>query len=463
MAEVIVEGEEQASEIRRGVGEPTSESRRRRPEAHDARRDEGPELAQLRAVGTAFLRARPFIVAPVALGQGAILATADVPSAQRLALGVAIAAMLALFTVEAVLVRRRLVNPRWLFGSLALTAAGIALGILLSGGVSSPLLVLIMAPLVVAFAAFGRRPRAAWLLVGVLLAVVGVGLCEVAGVLPWTGLPEPAVGAMRLVAFAGAVALAWTGVARLAGAYAEAARQLAGLRLEAVAAATTRLREVEQMSAKVAHELKNPLAAVKALLQLEAQRETSERGARRLGVALGEIDRMEGLVRDYLAFARPLAELRREPVAVGELVADVATLLVAQATRRDVGVVVQASSGGGPSAYPADRARLREALFNLLANAVEASPAGTSVTVELAVVGPDLRITISDRGPGIPARIASALAIGESAFLTTRPEGTGLGLAIARAAILQHGGRLAFLARDGGGTVACIELPLEVP
>jgi len=435
---------------RRSVGIPTPAS-------------EAIVAARVRAVGTAFLRWRPIIVAPIIVAQVVLMRAMNLPDAQRAWLSAAMVLLLSLFAVEAWLVRQRHVTERWLLCSLASTAAGLACGMALSGGSASPLLVLVLAPLVIAFAALGRRRTTAALLAAVVLLVGLVAALGATGVLPWGPLPEPALGWARLIGFVGAVALAWTGVAGLSDAYVDAGKQLDALRLDAIEEAATRLRNLAQVSAKIAHELKNPLAAIKALVQLEynahADKEHS-RSATRLGVVLDEIDRLHALVRDYLAFTRPASALVRTTFDARELLTEVAVLL---STRADDAVrVVPPAASAMTAAIPivADRARLREAVFNLVDNAVRASPPGVAVELALEITPDAQRLSISDRGPGMAPHIAVALAAGDAAYLTTRADGSGLGLTIACAAVQQHGGRLLFAPREGGGTIATIELPL---
>src|SRR5689334_23126877 len=125
---------------------PASESRRTsvEPPTASGARAEGVRAAQVRAVGAGFLRARPLVVAPVA---------------QRVALTVAIASLVLFFVVERAVLARRDIGADWLLRSLGLTTVGLAGGAALSGGVESPLLPLLLAPVVVSFAAFGRKPR----------------------------------------------------------------------------------------------------------------------------------------------------------------------------------------------------------------------------------------------------------------------------------------------------------------
>src|SRR4051812_10161411 len=137
-----VAGDTAASGSRRSVGAPT--------------RFEEIRIAQIRSVGTAFLRARPVVVAPVAISNGALLAASGAAMDQRIALGAGLGTALALFIVERLLLRRRIVSPRWLATSLALTSIVLAAGCALSGAIASPLVPLLVAPAVVTAAAFGR-------------------------------------------------------------------------------------------------------------------------------------------------------------------------------------------------------------------------------------------------------------------------------------------------------------------
>ena len=128
------------------------------------------------AVGARFLRRRPWIVAPAAAVNVALVIASGAPAAQRLALAVAIGLALALFIAEAVWCRRRTVGPRWLASSLAATALALGAGCALSGGLASPLVPLVLAPIVVTFAAFGRGRATVLMLAlaGLLLAVLAL-------------------------------------------------------------------------------------------------------------------------------------------------------------------------------------------------------------------------------------------------------------------------------------------------
>ncbi len=404
-------------------------------------------------VGASFLKARPLIAAPIAVLQASLLVASGAPAAQRLTLGASLGAMLTFFVAEALVARRRTVSRRWLGVSLALTALLLSVGAALSGGASSPLFVLVLAPLVVGFAAFGRRWETFATMVAVAFLALGLTLLDG----PWPPIAEPHASWMRLVAFIATAALAWVGVASLVDAHAETAATLDVMRRTTLDEAASRMREVEQVGARVAHEVKNPLAAIKALLQLVVKPASEgaavdERTRTRLGVALGETERVETIVRDYLAFSRPLSDLRTHPTNLLQLCREVVDILEARARERGVAL----GATGAPLEWGVDPRRIREALLNLADNAVQATPRGGRCELSVAAVGGDAVVMVRDDGPGLPPEIAKAPG---TPYATTRPGGTGLGLTLARAAVEQHQGTLRFESGLGRGTIVTMTLP----
>jgi signal transduction histidine kinase len=419
------------------------------PTASADRRDVGgstPGAAGLvREVGGNFLRARPWIVLPVALANAALMVATAAPLAQRRALAASIAVALALFVAEAWWCQARAVSGRWLATSLAITVVALGTGCGLSGGLASPLVPLLLAPVVVGVAAFaGSRIAVALttLFVGVLVA-----LALVPRGWPWPPLGAPAVPWMYAASTAGTVALAYVGVTAVVAAHTRAATVLDRLRVATAAAASARDRATEAIGARVAHELKNPLAAVKAMVQLLAEDRDSARRPQRAAVALTEIDRMDATVRDYLAMTRPLVALVAAPVSLGELAADVAALVATQADRGEITV-----RSSGTATVIGDGQRLREAILNLVGNALAVTPRqGQIVIAVAATTDGGGRVEVRDTGPGLPA------------IPSLRPGGSGLGLALTRAAVELHGGVLTLTAAPGGGTLATITVPARPP
>jgi signal transduction histidine kinase len=224
-------------------------------------------------------------------------------------------------------------------------------------------------------------------------------------------------------------------------------------REQLMAQACTRARELERVGAELSHELKNPLQAIKILVQLAARRAAEPEVREQLKVVEGEVDRMHRLIREHLSFSRPFDKLEPEPVALGTLADDVVAVLGARAS--SAGVALRRR---GEARAEADPRRLREALHNLVSNAIEASPRGTSVEVEIAEVGGSARITVRDEGRGMPPETLQRLG---TPFFTTREEGTGLGVVLAGSALRQHGGTLTYDSEPGRGTVAVATLPLH--
>ncbi|MEJ7597823.1 MAG: HAMP domain-containing sensor histidine kinase [Kofleriaceae bacterium] len=434
-------------EMTEPASDTTSGSRRRTTDAAPSgARFAAIRAAQVRAVGTTFLRARPLIVLPVALANAGLAVASGAPIAQRIALGIAFGAALALFFAERWWVSRRVVSESWLAASLALTSLVLAVGCALSGGVASPLVPLVVAPIVVAAAAFGRSQLTIASFVWSMVLILVLAWMT-AGARP---IPAPWSHGMFAVSFAGLLLLTYAGVAGLVGAYVTTGEVLDRMRLATITEAASRMRATEQIGAKVAHEIKNPLAAIKALLQLLTDR-VDDKGTKRLEVALGEVDRMDGIVRDYLTFARPLADLELSGVELRVVADDVVAVLEARAEQAGVSLVAR-----GGAQIIADVRRVREAVWNLADNALTATPRGGLVTIAVTAVATGAQISIADTGCGMPASLVTAPAL-----TTTQGGGTGLGLTIARAAIAQHGGDLRFTPRPGGGTLATVTLPGE--
>jgi len=224
------------------------------------------------------------------------------------------------------------------------------------------------------------------------------------------------------------------------------------LREERLGDAEEQLRRLQSVGAKVAHELKNPLASIKGLCQLVSRSPESERTQARLTVVASEISRMETILREYLSFSRPLEDLKPQKLDVTELSRDVLEVL---AGRADTSGVTLSLDGTGTKVQ-GDPRRLKEALINLVSNAIEATPNGGAVMLRVRNGGPDAVVEVEDTGRGISAEDLTRLG---TSFFTTRPNGTGLGVVLAQSVITQHGGTLTYKSIVGRGTVATIKLP----
>ena len=220
---------------------------------------------------------------------------------------------------------------------------------------------------------------------------------------------------------------------------------------EAASAASTPEVALEQLGIEVAHELKNPLAAVKALAQLGLRSGAEAPAHERLRVIEREVERMQEILQRYLASPRRLEHVRPVKVELGPLVSHVLLALSALASAGRVRL-----SSQGDAAVEADPRRLEEALLNLVANAIEATPPGGAVVVEVRRVGEEVEIAVRDTGRGMPP--ATLERVG-TPFFTTREHGTGLGVVLARAVITDHGGSLRYESEPGRGTTVRARLP----
>jgi signal transduction histidine kinase len=328
-----------------------------------------------------------------------------------------------------------------------LAVTGLAVAV--TGGIHSPLLATFLAAWIAASAIVGDR-RPTRLLLGATAAGV---LLLAAAPRSLTG-PPPAGGAFVALAV---LAVAGTG-ALLVPVHAIIRRkrdEIVRQRMELAADALTRAEALEQIGAKLAHELKNPLTGVKALVQLGARNAAEAASHARLEVVEREVSRMQEILQNYLTFTRPLQELAPRPIALGALVSDALAVLSGRADEGRVRLYAQ-----GDAAVDADPGRLREALLNLVANAIEATAPGGEVEVAVRPEGAGAEVVVRDTGRGMGADVLRRLG---TPFFTTRDDGTGLGVVLARAVVAQHGGTMRYESEPGQGTRVTLSLPRGGP
>ncbi len=327
--------------------------------------------------------------------------------------------------------------------------------VVLSGGLASPLVLCL--PIMIVPSALmlglGRTTRA------MALAVAGFLILLIGAPPELTGPAMPAMHreVLTVVASLWAMMSVFIFTGRVSEATRAASDTLGILREERLSLALGQIRRLQSVGAKVAHELKNPLAAVKGLVQLVARAPDGDRSGERLDVVLGEISRMEVILHEYLSFARPLEDLAPQPMDVADVAEDVAAVLAGRAAQGKVELSVS-----GPSVrLRADPRRLKEALLNLVANAIEFTPAGGRVAIEVAPEEKGgARIQVRDSGHGIAP---DDLARVGTSFFTTRDTGTGLGVVLAKNVVAQHGGTFHLDSARGRGTTVTIKLPSEPP
>ncbi|MFQ5693545.1 MAG: sensor histidine kinase, partial [Nitrospinota bacterium] len=231
--------------------------------------------------------------------------------------------------------------------------------------------------------------------------------------------------------------------------------------LERQRAETEKLAATGRLAAGIAHEINNPLAGIKNAFQLiqDAVPETHPHH-HYVGRIEKEINRIANIVRQMYNLYKPEPGTLRE-VDLNLVVRDIVALLEPKGRQRDVLLTVETPALPIRAFLP--EGSLAQVLYNLLMNAIEASPAGDEVKVSTALAGAGrARIRVSDRGPGIPEDLRSRVF---EPFFTTKSDpseaGLGLGLSISRSLVEAMGGALDFESEPGRGTVFRTDLPLR--
>jgi signal transduction histidine kinase len=228
------------------------------------------------------------------------------------------------------------------------------------------------------------------------------------------------------------------------------------VRLERRLAERERLATLVQMAATVAHEIKNPLSAIKSIAQVMGEDENvSHEYARDLSLIVGETDRLGQSVTQLLSFARQ--ETPSElPMRAEQLVQSVVRLFEVTAEKDGIklNVKIEEDEELGGSAVSA----VRVGLSNLLLNALQATPAGGEIVITQRIENGVLVISLQDTGPGVPDDLQQRIW---EPFFTTKQRGTGLGLAIVRKRMQEAGGTARLISRvNGEGAKFELRVPL---
>ncbi|QSQ26133.1 HAMP domain-containing histidine kinase [Pyxidicoccus parkwayensis] len=331
-----------------------------------------------------------------------------------------------------------------------------------TGGLASPLLFMVF-PL--AFVGATTLPRVWHLRVfkAELLALTLMAVPQLAGWLPMLPLsyvgapPRPWMFAIALGMFLLIIATNAVGAA-IRMTFDDMLLDALAQRDELLATHRSYSRALESMSGEIAHELKNPLATVKGLTQLMVREAGRAQPTERLEVLSSEVVRMQGILEEFLNFSRPLVPLS---VSAVDLVALCDEELVLHEGLAAQGEVKLERVGVGPVHAVCDPRKVKQVVMNLLHNAIEASPRGGHVILEVDAnsIG-EARVSIKDQGEGLPLQVAGRAF---EAGVTSKSKGSGLGLTVARALARQHGGDVKLENASGGGCVAELVLPRELP
>jgi len=346
-------------------------------------------------------------------------------------------------------------------GALAVDLGMVFALLYLTGGGDSPYVNLYYPLIAVNAYYFGRWPAL------LLTALAGLSYWGAAWLAPpraeWTAVVF-LMGLVGLPAFAlGHVAdrerRARTEVERLNVELTQTLTRLQAAQEELVAA--ERMATVGKLSLKVAHEVRNPIAAIQLnaeilgdIVRERAEPEMVEAGG--LVAAIREqVVALDALTEEYLAFARfPRAQFEED--SINEVVTTVVEFVRPVATRQGISVHLSTDPTVPPMAI--DRTLLRQAILNLVKNGQEALSQGGTLTIGTTRTADTVEIAVSDTGAGISPEVGRRLF---EQFFTTKPQGTGLGLSITRQIVEEHGGQLRWSSTPGAGATFAMALPIK--
>ena len=224
---------------------------------------------------------------------------------------------------------------------------------------------------------------------------------------------------------------------------------------EAAMRRSERLAALGQLSAGLAHEIRNPLGTIKASAEMLTRYVPPDNplAQEMAGFISTEVDRTNSLVTRFLDFAKPLAP-QREPADLSQII-DRAIAAVERETTR---VSLYRNYSPDLPKLPLDPNLMQQVFYNLILNAAQASPEGGSVTIKTKSLPDGAEVSIIDRGTGIaPANLETIF----NPFFTTKPTGVGLGLPIVQKIVDEHGGHLTVDSEEGQGSTFRVYLPCE--
>lgn len=217
-----------------------------------------------------------------------------------------------------------------------------------------------------------------------------------------------------------------------------------------------RLRSLGELSAGVAHEIRNPLTGIATTAQvLKDKLEGEPEKVKYLSVILEEINRLDEIISNLLTFARPISPAPEE-LSAHRLIEEALLLLADKAAEK--GVTIQFESELAEERCFFDRDQIKQVVLNIALNGIQACQRGGKLSVRIHEGGNHSLIVFefADTGDGIAEEVSDKLY---DPFFTTRPEGTGLGLSISRKIVESHGGTIYHQCRADEGTTFFVELP----
>jgi signal transduction histidine kinase len=327
-----------------------------------------------------------------------------------------------------------------------------------TGGLESRYWLVLLLPVVSAATAFGILFTLA------VALIAGLTYLSFLSYIDWTRFDVDANGLMMRVVFLAMIGNLANTLAEDLRTQSREARKTA----DQLAAANRQLQEAEeavrrsdrlaalgQLSAGLAHELRNPLGTIRASSEMLNRSVAGENEVARevAGFISTEVDRANSLITRFLQFARPL-EIRPERADLDQTL----DRAISQVEREAPGVSIYRNYTPEIPPFPFDAELLERVFYNLILNAAQASPSGGAVTVKTRAADTTAEIAVIDRGAGIDPKNMKTIF---NPFFTTKPQGVGLGLAIVSKIVDEHGGKIAVESEPGKGSVFRVLLPMN--
>ncbi|MCW8785415.1 MULTISPECIES: PAS domain-containing protein [Bacillus] len=209
-----------------------------------------------------------------------------------------------------------------------------------------------------------------------------------------------------------------------------------------------------QLAAGIAHEIRNPLTAIKGFLQL--MKPTMEENEHYFEIVFSELSRIELILSELLMLAKPQQNAVKERVNLKKIISEVTALLETQANLK--GIFIKTDYENDSMYINGDQNQLKQVFINLIKNAVESMPDGGTVHIIMTEDEYSVNVTVKDEGDGIPENVLKR--IGEP-FLTTKEKGTGLGLMVTFNLIKNHQGAIQVDSKPDRGTAFHITFPKQ--
>jgi signal transduction histidine kinase len=230
--------------------------------------------------------------------------------------------------------------------------------------------------------------------------------------------------------------------------------------LERRAREAERLAELGTLTGGLAHEIKNPLSTVQLNLQLLSEEldprdKNQQRMVHRLGVVQRETGRLREILDDFLRYAGKM-ELDRKPTDLNDLLEELVDFFAPQAQLQRVQLRLRRNDG--PLIANIDQKFIKQALLNLMINAVQAMPGGGELILSASSNNGQVRIDVIDTGGGVPPEAVANIF---QAYYSTKSGGNGLGLAISQRIAKEHGGSLEVETEQGKGSDFSLTIPID--